>query len=298
VITIADHGFSTISKQSATSAAAKSHYADVPEGLLPSGFLAIDIAKALGLPLWDPDLKSKPVAEGSHPRFGNGLIGFDPAKPDVVVAANGGSDLVYFPKGEARALAGQVVESLLAQDYVSGLFVDEALGHFPGTLTLTNINLKGSAVTPMPAIAISFRSFTTGCDEVTTCTAEVADTGLQQGQGMHGSFSRADTYNFMAAIGPDFRKGFVDVAPVSNVDIGQTIAAILKFDLPPKGRLIGRVLREAMPDEGAMTPAFSSQTIASEPGPQGLRTILRLQHVGDTIYFDAAGFAGRTVGLE
>jgi hypothetical protein len=34
---------------------------------------------------------------------------------------------------------------------------------------------------------------------------EIADTGLQQGQGMHGSFSRADTFNNMAAIGPDFK---------------------------------------------------------------------------------------------
>lgn len=33
---------------------------------------------------------------------------------------------------------------------------------------------------------------------------------------MHGSFSRAETMNFMAAIGPDFKNGFVDVAPVST----------------------------------------------------------------------------------
>jgi hypothetical protein len=26
---------------------------------------------------------------------------------------------------------------------------------------------------------------------------------------MHGTFSRADTMNFMAAIGPDFKRGFV-----------------------------------------------------------------------------------------
>ena len=94
---------------------------------------------------------------------------------------------------------------LLAQDYVSGLFVDDDLGHFPGTLPLSAINLKGSARTPRPSIVVNFRSFSTGCDEPVLCTVEVADTGLQQGQGMHGSFSRADTMNFMAAIGPDFK---------------------------------------------------------------------------------------------
>ena len=78
---------------------------------------------------------------------------------------------------------------------------------------MSAINLKGSARTPMPSIVINFRSYSTGCDQPVLCTVEVADTGLQQGQGMHGSFSRADTMNFMAAIGPDFKAGFVnDVA--------------------------------------------------------------------------------------
>jgi hypothetical protein len=49
----------------------------------------------------------------------------------VVVAANGGSDLVHVP-GKDRALVQRVVDLLLAQDYVSGLFVDDDLGELPG----------------------------------------------------------------------------------------------------------------------------------------------------------------------
>ena len=64
------------------------------------------------------------------------------------------------------------------------------------------------------------------------CTAEIADSTLQQGQGMHGSFSRADTMNFMAAIGPDFKAGFIDEAPVSNADVGKTIGQILGLTVP------------------------------------------------------------------
>ena len=41
---------------------------------------------------------------------------------------------------------------------------------------------------------------------------------------MHGSFGRGDTMNFMAAIGPDFKAGYVDPLPVSNADVGMTIA--------------------------------------------------------------------------
>ena len=33
---------------------------------------------------------------------------------------------------------------------------------------------------------------------------------------MHGSFGRVDTMNFMAAIGPDFKAGYVDALPVGN----------------------------------------------------------------------------------
>src|SRR6185436_17570943 len=58
IVIAADHGFSTISKESSTSPAARASYADVPAGLLPPGFVAIDLAKALGLPLNDPDDKN------------------------------------------------------------------------------------------------------------------------------------------------------------------------------------------------------------------------------------------------
>ena len=212
----------------------------------------------------------------------------------MVVAANGGSDLVYLPKHD-KALAGRVVKALLAQDYVSGVFVDDSLGSFPGTLPLSAINLKGSAVTPIPAIAVNFRTFSTGCAQPLLCTVEVADTGLQQGQGMHGSFSRADTMNFMAAIGPDFKTEFADPAPASNADVGMTLARILGLDVPNKGTLIGRVLVEAMP--GGATPRYVAKSMRSAPARGGLRTVLDYQVVGNTRYFDAAGFPGRTVGL-
>jgi len=295
IVVTSDHGFSTVSKESKTSPAAQSHYADVPEGRLPVDFVAIDIAKALKLPLFDPGDKNAWIDGDHHPKAGNGLIGRNPAKPDVVVAANGGSDLVYLP-GHDKKLAARVVAALLAQDYVSGLFVDDSLGHFPGTLPLGAINLKGSAVTPGPAIFISFRSFDTGCPQPATCTVEVADTPLQQGQGMHGSFSRADTMNFMAAIGPDFKTGFADPAPVSNADIGKTLASILGLKARDKGKLVGRVMNEALP--GGFVPRYATRTVVSESGAGGLKTVLVEQMVGSTLYFDAAGFPGRAFGLS
>jgi hypothetical protein len=130
--------------------------------------------------------------------------------------------------------------------------------------------------------------------------AEIADTTLLQGQGMHGSFNRADTWNFMAARGPDFRAGFVDPLPASNADIGMTIAHILGLSIHPTGKLTGRVLTEALSTSShgeplsAVTPGISR----SDPDPRyHLRTLVNTQTVDGHVYLDAAGFAGRTVGL-
>jgi hypothetical protein len=113
---------------------------------------------------------------------------------------------------------------------------------------------------------------------------------------MHGSFSRADTMNFMAAIGPDFKSGFVDEAPTSNADIGRTVAHILGVDIPHKGHLLGRVLEESLP--GGTMPVVSARTIRSDEAANSLASVLMMQQVGETAYFDVAGFAGRTVGLD
>jgi len=295
IIATSDHGFSTIGKESQTSSTIKTKFADTPEGRLPLGFLALDLAHALNLPLLDPDDGYRTIGDGQHTKNGNGLIGGDRDKPKVVVAANGGSDLIYIPSGD-KALAKRIVDALLAEDYVSGLFVDSKLGKFPGTLSLDDIALEGSAITPHPAIAVNFRSFDTVCGEPVRCTVEIADTILQQGQGMHGSFSRADTWNFMAMQGPDFKSQFVDPAPASNADLGRTIAQLMQLDVHDKGTLLGRVLSETLP--GGTLPEVTSRVVTSEPGPGGLVTVLDMQAVGAVRYFDAAGFPGRTVGLS
>jgi Type I phosphodiesterase / nucleotide pyrophosphatase len=295
IIIASDHGFSTISKESKTSPAAKISYDDTTKDFLPMGFLAIDLAKALDLPLFDPNDKNGLVAGTAHPKAGNGLLGQDPAKPDLVVATNGGSDLIYLPKAD-RKLAERTIKALLEQDYVSGLFVDDKLGRFPGTLPMSQVGLKGTAVTPSPSIVVNFRSYVEGCDEPTNCSVEVADTVLRQGQGMHGSFGRGDTLNFMAAIGPDFKTGYADPLPVNNADVGMTIAQLLGLHPAGAGGLTGRVMSEALPN--GVIPKAADATIVSRPAANGLQTVVKFQRVLSQRYFDVAGFPGRTVGLD
>jgi predicted AlkP superfamily pyrophosphatase or phosphodiesterase len=295
IIVSSDHGFSTISKESKTSPSAKISYEDTPKDFLPMGFVSIDLAKALNLPLYDPNDKNAKVADNAHPKAGNGLLGENPEKPDVVVATNGGSDLIYIPSKDKK-LADRVIKALLEQDYVSGIFVNDELGPFPGVLAMSTLGLKGKAVVPHPAIVVNFRSWSSGCEEPTNCSVHVADTVLRQGQGMHGSFSRGDTLNFTAAIGPDFKAGYVDPLPVSNADVGVTAAKLMGLTQKAKGSLVGRVMTEAMPN-GA-TPKGFSGTVKSQPSATGLRTVLMFQRVGSQRYFDAAGFPGRTLGLD
>ena len=294
VILTSDHGFSTISKESATSFAATQTYKGVPAGQVPPGFVAIDLARGLGLNLYNADEKRTPVEANAFPTAIGAVVASAPEDPGIVVVGNGGSDLIYLTRPDP-ALAARIVGILSKQDYTSGVFVADALGKIPGTLPLSAIAFQGTSRPPMPSIVLNFRSFSTGCDDPTTCGVEIADIPLRQGQGMHGTFSRADTRNTMGAIGPSFRKAFDDSAPASNADLGKTIVRLLGLKATDKGKLVGRVLSEAMPN-GAMPKAVNT-VVRSEPDASGLRTVVLMQSVGETRYFDAAGYPGRTLGL-
>ncbi len=132
IIVSADHGFSTISKQSKTSPAAKVELcrraarpaaARLPRHRPGQG------ARTCRCSI--PTTRTRRSRPVRIPKRGNGVIGKDAAKPDVVVAANGGSDLIYLP-GKDRKMAARVVQALLEQDYVSGIFVDASLGRLSG----------------------------------------------------------------------------------------------------------------------------------------------------------------------
>jgi arylsulfatase A-like enzyme len=303
VFVTADHGFTTISHASATSPSAHFDPA-APLVDLPPGFLAIDLAASLGLPLRPPGDTGAPVdfSNGGKLPGGSGMLGNDPLHPEIILAANGGSDLIYLSamtakdSAPAKEMADRIVKFLQTQDYVSGIFVNDRLGRFAGALPMSDVGLIGAARTPQPAIYVNFRSFSTGCENELQCTVAVMDTPLATGQGNHGTFSRAETRNFMAAIGPDFKAGYADPAPISNADIAPSLAHVMGLDLAAKGSLKGRIISEAL--AGGAEVAVQRQTIRSAPGPDGIRTILNREMVGGTPYFDAAGFEGKTVGLK
>src|SRR5579864_3148164 len=214
----ADHGFATISKHAidamghvTTSYAATFTYKDaqgrqeVNTGFLPLGFVAIDLAHELHLPLFDPDSQIDgtdgqkvfepvdPAASQQLPNVrqrpvgGNGLIGgtgkiAKDTDAKVVVAANGGSDLIYLPAHDPD-LVRRIVAFLARQDYVGGIFVDDEYKNVSGALPSSTIRLIGSSLTPTPTIAVTFKTFSTDPKEPIMSEVENEDDVLQKGQG-------------------------------------------------------------------------------------------------------------------
>jgi arylsulfatase A-like enzyme len=330
VFVTADHGFSTISHHETDSSgknfigdyASTFTYKDatgrqeVNTGFTPVGFVAIDLAHEFGLSLYDPDNQilaadgvtkvyepvdptaaQQTASVRQHPGSGNGVIGGTGSIPPagtstdatILVAANGGSDLIYVPSHDQTTVQ-HIVAFLRGQAYTGGLFVDDAFGPIPGALPLSAIGLKGDTPLPNPSVVINFKNFALDPADPNQSRVEIADSGLQEGQGMHGSFSRADTYNNMVAVGPDFKKGYTDIAPVSNADITPTLAKALGLSPPSNGALQGRVLVEAL--AGGPTVKSSEVVVALNPsGPANEgRTVVVFQNYAGFRYYDAACF--------
>jgi hypothetical protein len=323
----ADHGFATISKHDidadghgTASYSTNWVYKDaqgrqeVNDGFLPQGFLAIDIAHELDLPLFDPDIQIngpdgkkifQPVDPtipqqmatlGQRPSNGNGLIGgtgriAKQTDAKVVVSANGGSDLIYLPAHDPVTME-KIIAFLARQDYVGGIFADDDYGKVPGALPLSTIRLVGSSRLPRPSIVVAFKTFATDSKQPLMTAVQITDYNLQHGQGMHGSFGRSNTFNFMAAYGPDFKKQFVDHAPISNADIQPTLATILRLKIASNGKLNGRILEEALLGGPSSVPYKRHVEIAT-PAANGKTTVLTYQQVMKQVYFDWACFRGK-----
>jgi hypothetical protein len=319
VVVTSDHGFATISRMEIDEAghktqseSAKHSYLDaagnveIEQGKLPPGFLAIDLAFDLHLNLYDPDRHSDgsrfpyrqirivngfPSEIFEHPQGGNGFLGnavekLDGSDARVIVAANGGSDFIYVPDKDP-ATVREVVRLLSTYDYVGGIFVDDQYGPIDGALSLSAIGLVGSSPVPRPAIVVAFKVFYLDPSNLQTAVL-ISDTTLQEGQGQHGGLGRENTWNSMAAIGPDFKSGYVDEAPVSNADIAPTIAHIMNLEMQSTGKLRGRVISEALKN-GPDKVGGTSGHAASNPANQ-LRTILHFQEISGERYLDRACF--------
>ena len=198
----------------------------------------------------------------------------------------------------ALDLAKAAVDAAFRQDYTSGVFVNEAtVGKLRGTVSLEHIGARAASATRLPDIVVTFVSLSLQCDRPTLCAASIADTLLDEGEVLRGSFSRADTWNFIAARGPDFQKGLNSKVPASNADVIRTMGELLQLSTSIPAEAPGRVLVESLRGNEGMRPRVSREVISSKATKDGWITEVHLQRVGSTKYFYAAGGPGWTVGI-
>jgi arylsulfatase A-like enzyme len=317
VFLTSDHGFATLTRREIardgtltgepSAALTYDNVGEKPEppGTLPDGFLAVDLAIRLHMRLFDAGTRATTGSsvyqeielsgeKSKHPSNGSGLLGdsvqrLDGADAKLIVVSNAATDLIYSPTGDTKAVR-EAIATLMQLDYVATVFADEKYcpseKDCPGALPLSAVGLMGKSKMPRPAVFVSFKDFNATPGDLQT-GKQICDTTLQEGQGNHGGFGRDQTYNNMAAIGPDFKAGFVDETPVSNMDIVPTIAKILGIEMPSVGTLKGRAAVEALAGE-KKTETVARKTMLSAPTSSGVRTLLEYQEAGGERYNDRA----------
>jgi len=302
IIVAAEHAYSRILKVSHTSRARVLLPREETLGTLPPGFLAIDVAAALHsddevINLFDPDNANAFVdwSSGGHPTQGNAIVvaGYDPLKPLLTIQAHGSYGAIFLadtlPKRQRRYIAHTIIEAMLEQDYLGGVFVNESrVGKFPGALSLTHI-IAGRPPERRPDLVIAFASVSTGCPVAVACTSVIADTPLPEGEGIVNAFNRAGTWTFMAARGPDFQAGQKNSSPVSNADIARTLEELMDLDIDPTDRPGARVVRESLVGSRQRAAPRALHVVRpSKASIEGLTTQVWLQTLGSSKYFDTA----------
>ncbi len=227
-----------------------------------------------------------------------GVLKDDPDAAGMVIAHNGGMDLVYLPARlsapERTALMRKIVAYALMQPWCGPIFSDdraprtshnqEYRGFIEGTFSARAFGLGGSPRSP--DLIVSFRELSNESNRGLTGPSNSAivigpngdETTANHsaplirpiegviysdapryttGMGMHGAFGARELHNIGAAIGPDFRRGYVDELPTSNSDITPTIEHLFGFKAAAGGG--GRTIAEAL--AGAHPPVAKARPV-------------------------------------
>jgi arylsulfatase A-like enzyme len=266
---------------------------------------------------------------------------------DVIVAPNGGSDLVYLSSSEFRGREAlrerlqKVVDFCEAQEWCGPIFSREPAivapvshkhsrkqkaepvykGWIDGTFAQSALGLLSQARSPDLIISFqespnednkgltgpnnpAFGLGSKGQQSVQNKSQQLvhpvkgvvySDLGqielFTTGMGMHGAAGSREIHNFAAAIGPEFKRGFIDQNPTGNIDIAPTIARLLGL-LPKVGpgsiAPTGRVLTEALKGQSSYVGGAHAITMKTDLELQGVRAITTLHatRLADRLYLD------------
>lgn len=188
----------------------------------------------------------------------------------IVVAANAGSDYLFVRDHDPATVKAAVV-SLQSRPQFGAIFVSDRYGPVTGTLPMSLIQTEHAGNVRAPDIIVSFNF-----DESVSVAGKsgISYASSINRRGDHGSFSPIDTHISLLVSGPDFKFGFRDSLPTSNVDIAPTVARILGFSMP---QAQGRVLEEA----SVAGPSVTEFSVLNKTLKSSIKTGLAMRSVLD-----------------
>lgn len=162
----------------------------------------------------------------------------DPKKDDILMLSQGSVIFIYALGHNEANIKGTLKYIQDKCDWAGVIFTADGRD---GTNKFSDVGLNSPSA---PDIIVSmkwsdktYKGFLPG--------AVIAD-GMDPGTGMHGSLSRFDMHNTLIAMGPDFKKGYVDQFPSNSADLAPTVVEIL--GLKTTRPMDGRPLSEAFID--------------------------------------------------
>ena len=195
-----------------------------------------------------------------------------PQPGEILVVGLGGSVYLYVAGHDAPTI--ERLTKFLQQSTFAGVVF--ANGGLPGTFGLSAVHID-SPNAPDVVVALRWNDD----KSVTGFPGTMMSEGRKPGQGSHASLSRYELHNTLIASGPDFRAGYRDELPSSNLDLAPTIAHVLRLpNVPP---MDGRVLGEAFAEGVAMEITKPITQRAEAARELGNTTVWR-QYLQTTVY--------------
>ena len=207
-----------------------------------------------------------------------------PQPGEVLVVGLGGSVFLYVA-GHDQPTIRRLAKFFQQSAFAGVIFTRDAL---PGTFGTAAVHID-SPDAPDLAVAMRWNDD----KNANGFPGLIFSEGRKPGQGNHATLSQYELHNTLIAGGPDFRAGFRDELPSSNIDLAPTIARLLHLpNVPP---MDGRVLEEALAD-GVGKEAGQAVTqrlqVTLEFGKDAVwRQYLQTTTYGGETYFDEGNAA-------
>jgi predicted AlkP superfamily pyrophosphatase or phosphodiesterase len=164
----------------------------------------------------------------------------------VIVAQNGGSELLYVP-GKEPDVVRAIVRALQSRMEIGPIFVARRYGNIPGTLPMAAVRLEpedgDGDPGRFPDLVVSYDWDDTVLHDV----PGISFSSMLGQRGSAGSFSSFEVRSVLIANGPAFKKGAKIALPSSIVDVAPTLARVLGLSLPGAD---GRPLLEGLAEGG------------------------------------------------